>query len=403
MKKIPDRMGSLLTILFIIFSVLALIACSPQQNKVDSYIGLSIPQETLDEYIQVRMDELNIPGLSLAIVNDGEVVYKNSYGYANIDEGIPVTDQTIFEGGSISKPVFAFFVMTFVEEGKLDLDKPLHEYYPHPDLVHDDAYRKITARMVLSHQSGLPNWREDEEDETLKLKFEPGTGYLYSGEGYQYLAMVLKEIEQTDWIGLDNLFQEKIATPLGLENTVYIQTPYTRLNRAEPYNEAGELIDWENDYWYLKNDGNFIAPASIYSEPKDFSTWMLAVINEELLTSESYEELLKPHTSVSSDIIEIDYTLGFLTPHISDTDIYLHSGNNVGFTSWFALDANKDWGFVIFTNSDNGEAFGEELFFYLFTGTNSNQQLIILGLFVVTLLFLLFFGIKSIRNYIRHT
>jgi CubicO group peptidase (beta-lactamase class C family) len=141
------------------------------------------------------MDTLNIPGLSIAVINDSKVVYHQTFGYANLEKQLPVTDKTIFEGASLSKSVFAFFVMKFVEEGKLDLDKPLYEYLPYPEIAHDDRYKQITGRMVLSHRSGYPNWRENEEDDKLKIKLEPGTNYEYSGEGYQYLAMVLKHNE----------------------------------------------------------------------------------------------------------------------------------------------------------------------------------------------------------------
>ena len=140
------------------------------------------------------MDTLNIPGLSIAVINDSKVVYHQTFGYANHEKKLPVTDKTIFERASLSKSIFAFFMMKFVEEGKIDLDKPLYEYLPYPDIAHDDRYKKIKGRMVLSHRSGFPNWRENEADRKLKIKFEPGTNYEYSGEGYQYLAMVLKNI-----------------------------------------------------------------------------------------------------------------------------------------------------------------------------------------------------------------
>ncbi|MBV7336954.1 beta-lactamase family protein [Chloroflexi bacterium TSY] len=286
--------------------------------------------------------------------------------------------------------------MTFVEEGELDLDKPLHEYYPHPDIMDDRRVKDITARMVLSHRSGLPNWREEEADGILKIKFDPGTDYLYSGEGFQYLAMVLREIEQTDWAGLEKIFQERVAQPLELEHTVYIQTPYTRQHKAQPYDENGQWIDWEDSYTFLKEDGNFYAPSSIHSEPQDFSKWMIAVMNEELLTSESYEELLKPHSSVPSDEVDLSSTLGFFTFHIPFTDFYLHDGNNDGFTSWFALDVKKDWGFVLFTNSEHGQAFGEELFFYLLTGPNLTGLFVIIGAAALALILVIAFGVRAV-------
>ena len=139
--------------------------------------------------------------------------------------------------------IFAFFVMKYVEEGRLDLDKPLYEYLPYPDIAYDDRYKKITARMVLSHRSGFPNWRENEKDKKLKIKFEPGTDYEYSGEGYQYLALVLKHIEKTDWNGLKASFQKKVVEPLNMKQTVFIQTPYTKEHKAEPYDKNRKWID----------------------------------------------------------------------------------------------------------------------------------------------------------------
>lgn len=205
-----------------------LTSCSNQQDAVASYSGFKIEKKTLDQHLQSKMQEFNIPGLSIAIINHGEVVYHNTLGVSDVDKQTPVSASTIFEGASISKSVFAFFVMTFVEEGKLDLDKPLFEYMPHPDITNDPAYEKITARMVLSHRSGLPNWREDEEGEILKTQFEPDSGFLYSGEGYQYLAMVLKHIEKTDWTGLEEMFQKRIAEPIGLEHTVFSNSKYDK-------------------------------------------------------------------------------------------------------------------------------------------------------------------------------
>ena len=309
------------------------------------------------------MKDLNVPGLAVAVINNGRVVHHKKMGYANVEQQLPVTDETIFEGASLSKSMFAFFVMKYVEEGKLDLDKPLWEYFPYEDIAYDDRYKKITARMVLSHRSGFPNWRRDEEDGKLKIKFEPGTDYLYSGEGYQYLAMVLRKIEGVDWNGLEAAYQTKVAGPIGMEHTVFIQTPYTRKHKAEAYNEKGKRVA-------LVEKSEFGAAYSIHSEPIDFSKWMIAMMNKEQLSKESYAELLKPHATVPSDLFDVSYCLGFSKPDfpIIREDIYLHTGNNTGFTCWYALDPEKDWGFVLFTNSQFGEDLGENLFFYLLLG-----------------------------------
>ena len=112
------------------------------QNKVKNLLGVEVSTDSIDIFLKSRMDSLNIPGLSIAVRNDSKVVYHNTFGFANVEKKLPVTDKTIFEAASISKSVFAFFVMQFVEEGKLDLDKTLYEYLPYQDIANDDKIEK---------------------------------------------------------------------------------------------------------------------------------------------------------------------------------------------------------------------------------------------------------------------
>ncbi len=264
------------------------VACNPGDDRVESYVGITISDDSVTDYVETRRQELNIPGLSLAIVNRGQVVYTETFGHADVEAGLPVTDETIFEAGSISKPVFAHFVMTFVQDGTLDLDRPLHDYLPHPDTGDDERAERITARMVLSHQGGFPNWRDESDGGQLPINFEPGSGYEYSGEGYQYLASVLLEIADTDWVGLERLFQERIAEPLGLERTVFMPTPLIQGHKAEPYDEDGVKIDWRNEPspWagFELDDDLFVAPASLHTDAAELSAWMIALMNREVLT-----------------------------------------------------------------------------------------------------------------------
>ncbi|WP_299256044.1 serine hydrolase [uncultured Aquimarina sp.] len=389
------------------FSVILLIgqlitSCtSINSDSIDSYLGFDIPKDSLDTFIKSKMDEYKIPGISIAIINEGEVVYHKTEGYANLEEKLPVTKQTVFEGASISKPVFGFFVMTFVEQGILDLDKPLYEYMEYPDIAHDERYKKITARMALSHQTGFQNWREDDEDNTLKIQFEPGTDYFYSGEGYQYVTQVLKHILNIDDAGLEAEFQKRVGKPIGLNHTVYIQNDYTRKYKAEPYDEDNNWVDWENNYWVKKEDGVFSAPASLHSEPIDFSKWMIAVMNNDILLAESYEELLKPHSKVPYDDFDVRYTLGFTNIKVPFTNIYCHGGNNIGFTSWFLLDPEKDWGYVLFTNSEYGEELGQDMLFYLLADPGNAKLYVVISIFSILLILVIVFFVKWIIRRIK--
>jgi len=351
---------------FVGLAIIAISCVSQERTKIKNLKGYEVPTDSINAFLKSRMDTLNIPGLAIAVINDSKVVYHQTFGLANLEKRLPVTVKTIFEGASLSKSVFAFFVMKFVEEGKLDLDKPLYEYLPYPDIAHDDRYRKITGRMVLSHRSGFPNWRENEDDKKLKIKFEPGTNYEYSGEGYQYLAMVLKHIEGTDWNGLETIFQDKVAKPIGMEHTVFISTPYTDKNKAEPYNNQSQWLDWKNDYWYKKGKGQFVAPASILSEPMDFSKWIITVMNQKQLSENSYNQLFTHHSkiSTSSTGIGVYYALGFVTADSVYSNTYFHGGSNDGFTCFYLMDTEKDWGYVLFTNSEYGEKLGNEVWDY---------------------------------------
>lgn len=367
-----------------------LAGCSSKSDEnFETATGLTISKESLDRHIQSGMNTLKIPGLSFAVINKGKIFHHGSLGYANREQKKFVTDKTIFEAASLSKSIFAFFTMTYVDEGKLDLDKPLYTYLPYPDIEYDERYKKITARMVLSHRSGFPNWRSMEPDKKLKIKFEPGTDYLYSGEGYQYLAMVLKHIDNTSWEGLEETFQNKIAKPLGMEHTVFIQTPYTREHKADPYDENGDWIDWQNDFWFKHADGKFGAAASLHTEPLDFSKWMIAVMHQELLSEKSYKELFNSHSAVpSSGLIRLDYTLGFIKPDLPvlNREVYFHTGNNTGYTGMFAVDPKKDWGFIVLTNSEYGSVLGEDLLFYLLTGFDTTIFWIIISIISMIIL-----------------
>lgn len=381
--------------------LIVIVSCSKNNNAVDSYLGFDIPKDSIDCYLNAKMKANSINGLSLAIINNGKIVYSFKNGFANKAQQIPITSSTIFEGASISKPVFAFFVMTFVEDKSLDLDKPLYQYLPKEEIAHDKRYKKITARMVLSHQSGFQNWREDDADKTLKIQFEPGTGYFYSGEGYQYLAEVLKHILKTDWKGLEKEFQKRIAKPLGLKNTVFIQNDEIRKQKATPYDENSNEIDWKNNYWFQKNDTVFSAPASIHSEITDFSKWMITVMNKELLSETSYQELLQAHSKIPDQDIPLSYTLGFVKPEIPLTNLYMHGGNNIGFTSYFVLDTEKKWGYVLFTNSEYGEQLGLDFFYYTIAGPNKTKLYVILIFGLLLVLSIFTYSIKKILKLVR--
>ena len=119
------------------------------------------------------------------------------------------TPATIFEAASLSKPVFAYMVLRLADRGEFDLDRPLYEMLEYPRIAHDERYKRITARIVLSHGTGLPNWG----GEKLTLRFDPGTQYGYSGEGFVFLQ---KTVERVTGRSLDELARREVFEPLGM-------------------------------------------------------------------------------------------------------------------------------------------------------------------------------------------
>lgn len=321
--------------------------------------------DSLETLIEFQMKEMNIPGLSLAIINNGKLVYTTTKGYANTETKQLVNNQTIFECASISKPVFAYLVMHLVEEGKLELDKPLHEYldYQYPGINHqDERYKKITARMVLSHSTGFPNWRGNSN---LNIEFEPGTAFGYSGEGYQYLVKVIESILDANYKGIEAYFQEKVAIPLKMDFTKFVQDDYNLLHKAAPHKD-GKVLPIK------KMAHEFNAASALHSEAKEYSKWIMAVFNQEGLTTQSYNELFTDQiaTPESGWFFEVgitNWTLGFAKHKMEflEDPIYGHIGNNEGFTSLFLIEPKRRWGLVIFTNTDQADDFGFNLFEYL--------------------------------------
>jgi hypothetical protein len=146
----------------------------------------------IEKLIPSLMKEFNIPGFSGAIIIDGKLIWNKAFGVKSSASKDPVDIDTTFEAASVSKTVFAYATMKLNEKATLKLDEPLSTYLPKTFAESDPRIEKITARLVLSHQSGFPNWRNSEEP--LKLYFDPGTDFKYSGEGYYFLQSAITQL-----------------------------------------------------------------------------------------------------------------------------------------------------------------------------------------------------------------
>ena len=170
----------------------------------------------LKSYIPHRMNEGGVPGLAIALIRNNEIVWTDGFGVANRLTERPVSSKTVFEVASISKVVTAYTALRLVEEGKLSLDEPVHTYLKKPWLPSSPFADKITLRHLLSHSSGLP---DDVFLKNKQIAYEPGTHFLYSGLGAEYVRELIEQVSQKS---LEEVAREKVFTPLGMSASSFL-------------------------------------------------------------------------------------------------------------------------------------------------------------------------------------
>ena len=305
----------------------------------------------IDNFIETYQKYYHIPGVSLALIRDGKVVYHKTYGVTNTMTGEKVNGLTLFEAASITKPVFAFAVQRLAERGVIDLDKPLYLYLPYEDIAYDDRYKLITARHVLTHRTGFPNWRYMNEDGKLNLKFTPGTGYGYSGEGFEYLKMVVEKITGKK---VEQVLQEEVIAPMGLYHTFFSKND--SLQRMVAYGHYDGLPS-NNDL--PESPG---MAYSMHTEANIFTRFMLYLLEQKGLTAQTYDTMFQKHSDFNYDPGEekpkIPSYMG-MSLEIRETPFgksFGHGGNNGDFKCKFEVYKDQKMGYVVFTNSNTSDA-----------------------------------------------
>ncbi|MFT3701680.1 MAG: serine hydrolase domain-containing protein [Agriterribacter sp.] len=312
----------------------------------------------VDDFIKKEMAFFEIPGASLAVIKGGRVIYSQTYGVSDLSSGIPVTSKTLFEAGSVTKPVFAFAVMRLIERGVLKLDQPLYESLPLEALSHDERYKMITVRHVLCHQTGLPNWAKPDSTGHFNLLFTPGTAFGYSGEGYEYLKSVVEHITGKN---ISQILEEELLTPLQLKDFYFTGSAEVKKISAHGHNDLKPSP--------IRLIQKPMMAFSLFTEARAFTAFMLALRNKKGLKTDTYDEMFRSQ-SMRKD--GVHWGLGF---ELNNTPLglsYGHSGStSTGFICNFTFFPKLDMGYVFFTNSDMGAELSISLLSqFLITGKN---------------------------------
>jgi CubicO group peptidase (beta-lactamase class C family) len=312
----------------------------------------------LEKTIPGLMAKAAIPGLSIAVVRDGQLLWSGAFGIKNAKTKEPVTEDTIFEAASLTKPFFAYAAMKMVESGELSLDRPLLEYVPREaveralghslDLegFRGDWFRKITARHVLSHSSGMPH---GEEGKPFPLFFEPGTKYRYSADGYFYLQKVMEHLKGQS---LDALMQKMAIEPLGMTASRMVWQ-----DRYEKEAAVGHDVLGETDGKFRKRTEPH-AGATLYTTARDYARFVMAMMNDTGLKPGTIQEMLRPQIDVAKDVF---WGLGFGLERNPNGDTFWQWGDYGIFRNYIVGYKKQKIGLVYLTNSFNGLSIGQDL------------------------------------------
>lgn len=296
--------------------------------------------EILDKFIERNLDHYQVPGASLVLFRNGELVYLKNYGVTNPITKEPVKETTLFEAGSITKPVFAFVVMRLVEKGIIDLDRPLYKYLRYKDVAHDKRYKLITARHVLSHKTGFPNWAERDHNGQFDLLFTPGTRYGYSGEGFEYLKKVVVHVLKKD---IDDILKEELIDPLELNNFYFKTTEHVEDHAIDGF-YRGEPSKMR----FIKEP---MMAYSLRTNAMGFSSFVLGLRNRIGLSEGTYSEMFKEQVPVNENT---SWGLGFELGKDTMGNFYGHTGLTRDFVSIYRYYPKLDLGFVFFANNITG-------------------------------------------------
>jgi CubicO group peptidase (beta-lactamase class C family) len=258
-----------------------------------------------------------------------------------------VTPHTVFEGASLGKPAFAYAVLALEAAGLIDLDTALSAYVSYEPVAHDPRHTAVTARRVLSHQTGLPNWRR--EGGPLEFEFDPGSRFGYSGEGYMYLQRAIEHIMEEP-AGL--VARALVFDHFNMQRSRFVPDSKTVSDYATGHDGTGTPIDktWP--------DAAYVA-YGLHTTVLDFSRLMLGIRNERALDEPAATRAVGWQVDVHPTAV--GWGLGWGIETTAAGPAIWHWGDNPGFKHYAYLALASGNGIVVFTNADGGMAIMPEI------------------------------------------
>ncbi len=337
-----------------------------------------------------KMLELaNVPGVAIAVIENGQKTWAGEFGVKNADTKEPIITETVFPVGSLGKPVFGYAVLQLKDKGLLDLDRPLIDYLPGDYVPNEPRAKTITARHVLSHSSGLQNWRF-QANQPLQLAFNPGERFSYSGEGIYYLQ---RAVEKITGQGVEQFMREKVFEPFGMKHSSYFWLPEYDKNLVTSHNRDGQVAQyfttphiprmlelatkWNKpvEKW-LHEDFERAFPlietrvptlptffainsaGSLQATINDYAQFLIRVMDKSSLKDGTLKEMLTTQSRINS---ALSWGLGIGLETNKNGSYFWHWGEGISYRTFFICNRAKKWGIVVFTNARNGQKICERI------------------------------------------
>ena len=320
------------------------------------YPGRALRRETqssaVDDFVEAEMKRRGIPGVAVGVVDKGKVTTRG-YGFANVEHMVPVTDETIFQSGSLGKMFTATAVMLQVEDGKLSLDDPLTKFFPDAPA----SWQAIKIRNLLNHTSGIPDYttstfdyRKDYTEDELarmafaqKLEFPAGSRWNYSNTGYALLGFIVHRVSGQFY---GDVLAARVFKPLGMKTARIIDEADIIPNRAGGYrHEDGQL---KNQEWVAPKL-NTTADGSLYWSVRDLVAWDTAVKRRAILKPESWAQILTPVRLTSGRTYP--YGMGWSLEERGGKPLQEHGGSWQGFRTQLSRFIGDSLDIIVLANS----------------------------------------------------
>lgn len=288
-----------------------------------------------------QMSLRGVPGCSLALIQAGDLAFSTACG---IGGSAPVTEGTLFECASLTKPLFALLTLQLADKGLLLLDEPVADRLGGVPWSHDPGFSAITPRHILSHGSGLPDWHS----RPMPMYFTPGTAYSYSGQGYYLLQHLVEKLTVRS---LPDLFDAHLFAPLGMSRSAVFWTPTVGRAISAGFDAQGKPCRIRSCVDLTGNAPEPNAAWSLYSNAEDYARFICGLLRHRGgLSEDTYRQMSTPQ-NIANDTIAWGLGVGLVRKH---PDLQWHWGDNDGFKSLALWDIRTGDGLVVTTNSDNG-------------------------------------------------